>query len=62
VCLAPGCMVRIWAWIIRCALVATACDRLGSSHGGAEEEEKTAQVTVGATGAQRSACALNAYG
>jgi membrane fusion protein, heavy metal efflux system len=46
--LAPRRIVYIWAWIIFCALLVAACGRLGTSQEGAEaeEEEKTAQVTV----------------
>jgi membrane fusion protein, heavy metal efflux system len=46
--LAPRRIVYIWAWIILCALLVAACGRLGTSQEGAEaeEEEKTAQVTV----------------
>lgn len=44
--LTPIHTVSLWAWLSVCALLVTACGRVGISQEGAREEEKTAQVTV----------------
>jgi hypothetical protein len=44
--LAPMRTVTSWAWVALCALLVVACGRPGGSQESAEEEEKTAQVTV----------------
>ena len=37
---------HVWAWVCACALLASACGRLGDFQENAEREEKTAQVTT----------------
>jgi cobalt-zinc-cadmium efflux system membrane fusion protein len=39
-------IMNTWVWVMLCALLVAGCGRLGGSQESAEEEEKTAQVTV----------------